>query len=301
MSLCAHLRLTAPESHFFTPHHGFATRRWAYTESALSGYDLKPGASRGRIVPGEPKPPSGETPPLALPRKAWPQRRRQANGHPLTAGPHVRPTRVPLVSLSSPRATSLARPQDQARAGRGCGAAASWERGGGAGSAGPGRARFRVPGPAGKLSRRGRPLPGWRRGAELRFTCPPYQRRRRRRRRRRGAGAGRRAAAPAGSPAPLPPPCGGLGPDHPAAPIPAPAESGAARRREASRAPFRKLRGGGSQGRVLLAAAPGTSQPPRRRRRSHRDRKPLRRTERPPLAPRTVPDEGWSRVTFDPS
>lgn len=58
---------------------------------------------------------------------------------------------------------------------------------GGAGSAGPGRARFRVPGPAGKLSRRGRPLPGWRRGAELRFTCPPYQRRRQRREGQGGA------------------------------------------------------------------------------------------------------------------
>lgn len=201
MRLCAHLRLRAPP----TPPSRIRTSaqgapRVCPLRSRL--HDLKPGASRGRIVPGEPKPPSGETPPLALPRKAWPRRRRRASGHPLTAGPHVRPTRVPLVSLSSPRASRLARPQGQARAGRGCGAAASWERGGGAGSAGPGRARFRVPGTAGKLSR---PLPGWRRGAELRFTCPPYQPRRRRRR-RRGAGAGRRAAAPAGSRAPTSPP-----------------------------------------------------------------------------------------------
>lgn len=89
-------------------------------------------------------------------------------------------------------------------------------------------------------------------------------------------------------------------------PVPAPAESGAARRLEAPRALLRKLRGGSSQGRVLLAAAPGTSQPPRRRRRrrrrrSHRDRKPSRRPERPLLAPRVVPDEGWPRVTLHAS
>ncbi|XP_037676712.1 collagen alpha-1(I) chain-like [Choloepus didactylus] len=170
----------------------------------------------------------------------------------------------------------------------------------GAGSAGPSRARFRVPGPGGKLSRQGRPLPGWRRGAGLRFTCPPYQRRRRR------GGGGQGDAQPLPQGLGPPPPRWRLGRDHPAAPSPrsfarppARAERGAARRREAPRAPLQELRGGGSQERVLLAAAPGTSRPPRRRRRrrSHGDRKLSRRPERPPLAPRAVPDDDWKRVT----
>ncbi|XP_064134494.1 collagen, type I, alpha 1b-like [Loxodonta africana] len=194
-------------------------------------------------------------------------------------------------------------PKDRRGRGGGAGPWLAGGGGGGAGSAGPGRARFRVPGPAGKLSRRGRPLPGWRRGAELRFTCPPYQRRQ-----RRGWGAGRRAAARTGSRPPPPRPTRGWAgttpqPLSPQLRLPALAERGAARSREASRAPLRELRGGcgGSQGRVLLAAAPGTSRPPRRRRRSHGDRKPSRRPERPPLALRAVPDEGWPRVTPDPS
>lgn len=123
----------------------------------------------------------------------------------------------------------------------------------------------------GKLSRRGRPLPGWRRGAEQSFTCPPYQRR------QRGEGAGRRAAAPVGS---LPPaPAWSWVVTIPQPPV----QRGAARCRKDPRAPLRKLRGSGSQGRVLHAAAPGTSQTPGRR--SPRDRKPLRRPERPPLPP----------------
>ncbi|XP_047391165.1 collagen alpha-1(I) chain-like [Sciurus carolinensis] len=164
-------------------------------------------------------------------------------------------------------------------------------------TAGP-HARFRVPGPAGKLSRRGRPLPGWRRGAELRFTCPPYQRRRRRWRWRGGGLGGARPLPRCPRP---PPPCWGLGRDHPAATIPAQADSRLARHPEAPRAPLRELCGGGSRGRVLLAAAPGTSRPPRRRRRRHGGRKPSRRPERPPLAPRAVPDEGWPHVTPAPS
>ncbi|XP_052518686.1 uncharacterized protein LOC128069591 [Budorcas taxicolor] len=194
-----------PRSHLFTPHPGFAPRRWAHIESAPSGRNLKPGASRGRIVPGESKPPGGETPPLVLPRKAWPRRRS-------------------LAGAEAPNCASRARHI----------------------SGGGGEER----------------------------------------------GQGGAPQLPRGLRPPPTPPCPGPGLDHPAAPIPAPAEIGAARRREVPRAPFRKLRGGGSQRRVLLAAAPGTSQPPRRRRRSHRDRKPLRRPERPPLAPRAVPDEG---------
>lgn len=70
----------------------------------------------------------------------------------LPAGPLRRPTRVPLVSSSSPWTSRLARPQGPVRAGMGCGASES--------SAGPGSTWFRVPGPAAKRSRRARPLPG---------------------------------------------------------------------------------------------------------------------------------------------
>lgn len=159
-------RLTAPS----IPGSHLGARR---TPSLLPASQAARPKARGQQLPdclGEPKPPGGETPPLGLPRRAWPRHRRPASGHPLTAGPRGRPTRAPLVSLSSPWASRLARPQGPAREGR-VRTAASREWGGGAGSAGPGRARFRVPGPAGKPSRRGRPLPGWRLGAELRFTC----------------------------------------------------------------------------------------------------------------------------------
>lgn len=130
-------------------------------------------------------------------------------------------------------------------------------------------------------------------GAELRFTCPPWQRR---------GGAERRAADPAGSATPRPGPRGGggAGPEeHLEAPISAQGEGDVARCPELPRALLRELRGGGSQGRVLLAAAPGTSRPPRRR--SHGDRKPSRRPERPALAPRAVPDGSWPPVLLDPS
>lgn len=87
--------------------------------------------------------------------------------------------------------------------------------------------------------------------------------------------------------------------EHPEAPIPAQGEGDVARCPEVPRALLRELRGGGSQGRVLLAAAPGTSRPPRRR--SHGDRKPSRRPEGPALAPRAVPDGNWPPVLLDPS
>ncbi|MEJ1281145.1 hypothetical protein NN561_012094 [Cricetulus griseus] len=249
--------------------------------------DPKPRASRSRIVPREPKPPVGETPPLALPRRAWLRRQRRESGHLLTAGPLRRPTRVPLVSSSSPRASRLARPRGPVRAGRGCGVAAS--------STGPGPTWFRVPGPVGKLGRRARPLPG---GLPA-LSCAS--------RARHSSGAGRRGWE-ASSPSRRVPdprlPVGELGGDHPEAPISAQGEGDVARRPEALRAPLRELSGGGgggggSQGRVLLAAAPGTSRPPRRR--SHGDRKPSRHPERPALAPRVVPDESWPPGNPDPS
>lgn len=128
-------------------------------------------------------------------------------------------------------------------------------------------------------------------GAELRFTCPPWQRR---------GGAGRRAADPAGSPIPRSGPWGGAGiEEHPEAPIPSQGEGDVARCPGVPRALLRELRGGGSQGRVLLAAATGTSPPPRRR--SHGDRKPSRRPERPVLAPRAVLDGSWPSVLLDSS
>lgn len=137
--------------------------------------------------------------------------------------------------------------------------------------------------PAGQAAPRRAP------GAELRFTCPPWQRR---------GGAGRRAADPAGSPTPRSGPRGRTGiEEHPEAPIPSQGEGDVARCPGVPRALLRELRGGGSQGRVLLAAAPGTSRPPRRC--SHWDRKPSRRPERPVLAPRAVPDGSWPPVLLD--
>lgn len=233
------------------------------------------------MSPGSRNHRSGETPPLALPRKAWSRRQRRASGHLLTAGPLRRPTRVPLVSSSSPRASRLARPQGPVRAGRGCGAAAS--------SAGPGPTWFRVPGPVGKLRRRARPLPGG-------LPAPSCASRA-----RHSRGAARRGWEASGRSSRVPDPrlsVGELGGDHPEAPSSAQGEGGVARRPEAQRAPLRELRGGGggdSQGRVLLAAAPGTSRPPRRR--SHGDRKPSRHPERPALAPRAVPDGSLPPVT----
>lgn len=239
-----------------------------------------PGSAAAGLSPGSRNHRSGETPPLALPRKAWSRRQRGASGHLLTAGPLRRPTRVPLVSSSSPRASRLARPQGSVRAGRGCGAAAS--------SSGPGPTWFRVPGPVGKLRRRARPLPGG-------LPAPSCASRA-----RHSRGAARRGWEASGRSGRVPYPrlpVGELGGDHPEAPLSAQGEGDVARRPEALRAPLRELRGGGgdSQGRVLLAAAPGTSRPPRRR--SHGDRKPSRHPERPALAPGAVPDGSWPPVT----
>lgn len=96
-----------------------------------------------------------------------------------------------------------------------------------------------------------------------------------------------------------PPPRGVLGGDHPEVPSPHKVETMSTDAQRLLKAPIRELRGGGRQGRVLLAAAPGTSRPPRRR--SHGDRKPSRRPERSALAPRAVPDRSWLPVIPDPS
>lgn len=254
------------------------------TLEARSGPDSRtqsPGSAAAGLSPGSRNHRSGETPPLALPRKAWSRRQRGASGHLLTAGPLRRPTRVPLVSSSSPRASRLARPQGSVRAGRGCGAAAS--------SSGPGPTWFRVPGPVGKLRRRARPLPGG-------LPAPSCASRA-----RHSRGAARRGWEASGRSGRVPDPrlpVGELGGDHPEAPLSAQGEGDVARHPEALRAPLRELHGGGdSQGRVLLAAAPGTSRPPRRR--SHGDRKPSRHPERPALAPGAVPDGSWPPLTPD--
>eukprot|EP00073_Rattus_norvegicus_P055186 XP_017457661.1 PREDICTED: WAS/WASL-interacting protein family member 2-like [Rattus norvegicus] len=193
---------------------------------------------------------------------------------------HTRPISQPEFPSGEPSG-AVSRPGSGRE---GCGAAES--------SAGPGSIWFRVPGPAAKRSGRARPLPGG-------LPAPSCASRARHGSGEEGLGGARPIPQGPGPGAQVPTGVVAGYREHPAAPIPAQGEGDVARCPEVPTALLRELRGGDSQGRVLLAAAPGTSRPPRRR--SHGDRKPSRRPERPALAPRAVPDRSWPPVLLDPS
>lgn len=212
-------------------------------------------APTSRMVPGSQL--AGRSPPLVLPRKAWP-RRRQASGHPLTAGPHVgHPISQPEFPSGEPSGAAPGR-----AAGRGgVRGLASWQQGGAQALRGPAGLGSAFLGQA-KLSRQGRAaLLAGAEAPNCTSRVPAIS--------AAGGEAGAGARRSSAGPAP-PTPCQ-TGLDHPTSPVPRRPRSGCQARGSwaaVPAAPAAAARGGCYRSRRTSCPPP----PPQ----SLRDRKPLR-------------------------